>query len=128
MQIAGGVLFVFNETPAEEFVIEAPGRGGIGRAQIGPAKSAILADNANAFVLFRLPDRKHCSRGIGNYGHASSIHHIEGWSAEPTTDFGCVTACIVCVLNSDVEHPMRWNALRAFLALHRVCRGRVLTT
>src|ERR1700719_3874713 len=108
VQITGGVLFVFNETPAEKFVIEAPGGSGIGRAQIGPAKSAILADDANTFVPFRLPHRKYCSCGIGDYGHASYIHYIEGWSVELTANVGCVSTCLVCVLNRDIEHPVRW--------------------
>src|SRR5215210_7439229 len=95
------------DLPTEEPTVEVASRPGIAGLELVPAHATNVVDPSRTDMLLRLPDAEHSAPWVGEHGHASQPHHVEGLLEYPGAQLPGPRDGLVGARDGDVVVPVR---------------------
>ena len=125
--VAGGIFravgtLVLN-LPSEHPGVKVRSAFRVGCAEVSPAKRAVDPGNSDSNAFLGLPGAERSARWILDDRHAPRIHNIERWSKNFAAQLLRLGSRRVGVVDRDVNHPVRRNAVRALLGAQGASSG-----
>ena len=111
--------FTGGQMPAEEARVELRSDLDIGCGKVRPAEGAMLPDDADTFVAFRLPEGKRRAGGIENHGHSAGIQYIKRTGADFSAHLNRAAYRLIGAFHGNVESPVWWHIASALIRTER---------